>query len=262
MGAKWSADELVPLRTESVDRFKRTFLRQAVCELRFPTLMSLGGVKPPSAFVNAIRKQYPTHELANELTVGVGGASSTDASHAHMFRAAKGNWALTLKASSVTLETGKYPGFVEFRRRVNEMVAAALPVIDSEFFTRVGIRYVNVVPSQGEALEKWINPTLVGAIHGQGFLGVTEYAGKLLLNKEDGGCLLQHGLRHKADPPTPLPKGYVPDYVIDIDVYRNEVSVDDLDDALVAAHTQAFSMFDWALGERARQHLGESDSNH
>lgn len=69
------------------------------------------------------------------------------------------------------------------------------------------------------------------------------------LTGEDGGCLLQHGLKHKEvqrDKPVAMP-----DYVLDIDSFRMDVPASEVASVLDATHRQAFSMFRWALGPKA-----------
>lgn len=253
-----NADLLVKLASENASRFTRDYLRQAVCELRFPTLLSLAGAKPPTSFATALRHQYPILDAANEVTVNLG-ANAESVTH-HVFRSVKGTWTVTLKPSAAVIETTRYTSYAELRERSAQVIAALQPVIDSDFFTRIGLRYVNLVETSGERLSEWINPQLLGPIDTGLFSGICEYAGKFGVQADDGGCLLQHGLRMKQPPfgregaDTPLP-----DYVIDIDVFRHEVAIADALPVIDRAHSQEFAVFDWAMGPRARAYLrGES----
>lgn len=257
MDPTWAADSLVTFKSENVDKFKRNFLKQAVCELRFPTLLELAGPKPPASLVTALRKEYPLLELSNEVTLNMG--AQTGADNVHIFRSSKGTWSVTLKQNAIALETTKYTEYAEMRERVSRVVTAAKQIIDSDFFTRVGLRYVNVVETSGtHGLEEWVNAALVGPIvGGTTFKSVTELAGKFHLASEDGGCLLQHGLRHK----TPPKSEELPDYVLDIDSYRTDIRVEDGMAALDTMHSQSFALFDWSLGERARAHLKSSHAS-
>jgi uncharacterized protein (TIGR04255 family) len=93
---------------------------------------------------------------------------------------------------------------------------------------------------------------LVAPIRQGSFTNINEFAGKILLTAEDGGCLLQHGVRVKASDDSAV---LTAEYFIDIDTYRNEVQLDDVGNALHAMHAQAFDMFDWTLGPKARDYL-------
>ena len=159
MNTTWKADSLVRSRSENVDRYKLNFLKQAVCELRFPTLVELGDSRPPAAMVTALRKDYPHLELANQVTIGVG--TATGSSNAHLFRSSKLDWTVSLNQSALSIETTAYPGYPQMRERILRVVAAAAKIIDSDFFTRVGLRYINIIDVDEDPHEGWVNPELV-----------------------------------------------------------------------------------------------------
>ncbi|WP_185735287.1 TIGR04255 family protein [Burkholderia cepacia] len=253
----WSADNLVAVRSENVDRYQRTFLKQAVAEFRFPTLMELGGARPPAQFVAALRKEYPTLELGQEVTLTMGGESAGSINK-HIFRSQKLDWTVSLKESAFSIETSKYPGFHEMKERVMHVVAAASKIIDSEFFTRIGLRYINVIDCGADpATAGWVNPELVAPLLSNHFQGIQEYAGRMNLSAEDGGCLLQHGIRIKQKTDKQQEEVW-PDYLVDLDVFRNGVAIGDAAKALEAMHAQAFNVFDWAIGPAARNYLMET----
>jgi uncharacterized protein (TIGR04255 family) len=251
MTPNWNADLLVALRSKNVDQYKRNFLRQAVCELRFPTLMELGEPKPPASFVKALRKEYPHLELGNEVTVRIGGAS-TGSNNTHIFRAAKLTWTVSLKQSALSIETTAYTEYAQMRERVLNVVEAASKIIDSDFFTRIGLRYINVIDSDSDPVHGWINPELVGPLLSGHFNGIHEYAGKFVLTGSDGGCLLQHGILLNREHASEKTR---PQYLLDIDSFRNEISLSDTSAALDAVHAQVFDVFDWAIGPKARDYL-------
>jgi uncharacterized protein (TIGR04255 family) len=250
MSARWKADDLVLTRSQNENRYKRNFLKQAVCEFRFPTLMELGEQRPPSSFVKALRKSYPHLELNNEVVLGLG-AGNAGSSNAHIFRSVKLNWSVSLRQNALTIETNFYSDFNNFRERVMQVVEAAENIIDSDFFTRIGLRYINVVASGDEPVTDWINPLLVSSLTSSVFGGINEFNGKMHLMAEDGGCLLQHGIQF-SNAAVAAPK---PDYVVDIDTYRTEVSLSNVGAALDIMHRQAFDIFDWAISEKARGFL-------
>lgn len=246
-----TAAELVSVRSNNVDRYKRNFLRQAICELRFPTLMELGDPKPPSAMVSALRKDYPHLELANEVIWGVGGGPG-GSSHIHTMRSSRQTWAISLKQSSLTIETFAYSDYAEMKRRVSAAVNAVAKVIDTNFFTRVGLRYINVIDVGTDPVRGWVNPDLVAPLLHGAFTNIREYAGKISLAAGDGGCLLQHGVRTK---PLVNDETVAPEYFIDVDSFREDVPITSVVRALDEMHAQAFDVFDWAIGPKAREHL-------
>ena len=253
MSMKWSADDLVSARSENINRYKRNLLKQAVCELRFPTLMELGDARPPAALVSALRKDYPHLEMANEVTFGIGGGVP-GGNNAHIFRSSKLNWTVSLKQSALSIETTAYSEYDQLKERVLKVVAAAAKVIDSDFFTRIGLRYINAIDAQDtDPIDGWINPELVQPLLSHKFTGIHDYAGRLQLISDDGGCLLQHGIRPKQSHRDG--KTRFPEYLFDIDSFRNDVALSDTEAALDVMHMQAFDVFDWCLGSKAREYL-------
>jgi uncharacterized protein (TIGR04255 family) len=256
MSTQWQADSLVLTRSENLGRFKRNFLRQAVCELRFPTLMELGEQRPPASFVKALRKDYPHLELNNEFMLGVGANNNTP-NNVHIFRSAKLNWSITLKQSALTIETTAYAGYEGFRERIKKVIEAAEPVIDSDFFTRIGLRYINTVHSYDEEITDWINPALTAPLTSEIFTGISDFGGRMHIAADDGGCIFQHGINFPQSASDSLPK---PDFLLDIDTFRSEVTLPDALSAIDIMHRQAFDIFDWSLTERARAHLSDTNS--
>lgn len=152
----------VPLARSA--NYARNFIKQAVCELRFPTLYELEAARPPVSFAQALRKEYPIQELME--TVNLGGGSLPARANVHSFRSKRQRWTVTLGAAFVKLETLHYGAFAEFKERLALVLKAAAPVIDSDYFTRVGLRYINSVPYVRERIDQWVNPGLVGPLAG------------------------------------------------------------------------------------------------
>lgn len=241
-------DELFSYRSPNVHAFKRSLVRQLVCEFRFPTLLELGGRVPPHAFVKALRKSYPTLELGNEVSFNVAGAGTT---HFHVLRSSK-RWAIALKPNSLALECQAYGGYADLRKRAEELLKPARELVDSDIWTRVGLRFINVAsPSDGDPMnDGWVNHDLVGAFDNVDVSGLAEFGGRIGALKPPKGFLLQHQLQLQ------LVEGRTkPEYLIDIDCYQEEVQLRDTLDCLDSLHDLAFNIFDWSLGDTAREYL-------
>ena len=251
MNSEIKANDLVRFSSENSKRFKLNFLQKAVCEFRFPTLMELGSGKPPAAFVTALRKEYPYMEVTNEVTLGLD--STHDMNHAHIFKSQKGNWIISLKQNAFLIETTTYSRHEKMREKIEQMLTAALPIIDSDFFTRIGLRYINLIDVGEDPLNGWICDELTAPLRTRLFYGVAEFSGNMLIQAEDGGCLLQHSLKRntKARDGATVPPGYV----IDIDAFRNGVAATEAMSTIDEMHKQAFNVFDWAIGPRLRERM-------
>ncbi|MDT3467944.1 TIGR04255 family protein [Stenotrophomonas maltophilia] len=232
-------------RSNYIDRFKKNFVKSALCELRFPTVLEFGEPKLPPSIIKALRKSYPNAEIGSEVNLGAPGPISSNM--VHVMRSQKGGWAISFKQSALTLEVQSYTGYPEFRRRIQQVIDATTAAIDSDFLTRVGLRFVNVI-DQGPPTDGWVNPALLGPIDAGVFKMVAEYSGRLASLTEDNGFLLQHGLRIEGGRDHPS-------YVLDVDAFSNNVTVDKTLEEVDALHSQVFNVFEWALGERSREYL-------
>ncbi len=228
--------------------YGRNFIRLAVCELRFPTLFELEEERPPLAFAKAVRKEYPTHDLLANVNVNAGGLAHANA---HSFRSKKGRWSVTLRAAALSLETSVYDSFDEFAERLGFVLKAAESTIDSEFFTRVGLRYINMVPCELETANEWVNPALVAPLAAGNYGAVNECWQRVQGLTLVGGYTFQHGVQVQAG-------GSPRDYLLDFDFFREDVPVVEALAVVKKLHELEFSMFLWSLGPKAKEYLGPS----
>lgn len=244
------------LNVPSVDpaHYSRNFIRNAVCELRFPTIFEIEDQRPPSSFWRAVRKDFPMHSVMSGVHVG---PASLAKANAHQFSSKKSRWVLVLKSSAITLETARYDSFDEFEAQLRIVIEAAKETIDSDFFTRIGLRYINTLPCGPREIDGWVNPSLVGPLVEGVYGDVEVYSQQIRGTTGAGGYLFQHGLGVEAGPNSGK-NGYVLDY----DFYQEEVAVSDALATVRRLHELEFSLFSWSLGDRARDFLGEKKGVH
>jgi len=226
--------------------FARNFIRTAVCELRFPTLLELDAVVP--AFQRQIRREYPHYERNTDVNLDPSGVTS---SPAHLFRSKDRRWVLSLRQSALVFETSSYTGFPKFAEALTAVLRAALPVLDTDFYTRLGMRYINVLDFAThklslETLSDWINPMLAGPLS-SGALGDVDQAGHEYRGRtEEGVFILKHGL---------VRDGARMGYALDLDFAVEDLEVDKAIEVLARLHQREFDLFVWCLGPRAVQWL-------
>jgi len=246
----------VKLRSPNLDQYKRSFVTQTICELKFPTLLELGGSQPPGKFANALRKSYPTLDAGREMKINIG-QGTTESIQAHIFRALKPGWVATLKHSSVAIEGNRYDGFPALRTRVKQLIDAAVPIIDSDVWTRIGLRFVNVIGNgDDDPAEGWINPNLVSPLIGDQFDKISAFGGALQLGTDEAGVILRHQLQLASTASGEEVTSVK--YVLDIDCFRAAVPVAETLDVLEELHTESFNAFDWAIDEKAREYLRQA----
>jgi len=235
-------------------RYETNFIKTAVCEIRFPTLLELEN-KPPISFQAALRKQYPYYFSEQGVTIG----SMAPPGKRYVFESKKRDWFIALKSSSLSLETKKYIDFDDFSERFASMLGIIGELLDTDFFTRVGLRYINSVPLPGNNMDrndidKWINPALVAPLK-SGELGTLrsfqcEVGGKI---QDDGGYTFRHGFAPHDNSQDKESLSYMLDY----DYFKEGVEYENVNEVIKQFNIQNYNLFMWSLGENSIKALGK-----
>lgn len=232
--------------------YKRNFIKTAVCELRFPTLLELEA-KPPHSFQASIRKQYPFYEA--QVLEQVGAPEPVLHEQSYLFRSKDRKWTVNVKSSSIGIETSNYSDFTEFFERFSYILDRAKEMIDTDFFTRVGLRYINAIPVEDSA-EGWIKGDLLLPLTG-GILGDTKSCMSAVHGyMEKGQYSFRHGLKRKSESELEG-KVETPSYSLDFDYFSENVEFGEVHDLIKYFHEMNFAFFSWCLDEKAINYLGE-----
>ncbi len=194
------------------------------------------------------------HSVLNAVQVG---PASLANANAHQFSSKKSRWVVVLKSSAITLETAKYDSFDEFEVQLRTVIEAAKQTIDSDFFTRIGLRYINTLPCDPRDVDGWVNPSLVGPLVEGVYGDVEAHFQQIRGTTEFGGYFFQHGLGLESGP-----KGGKSGYVLDYDFYQEDVAVSEALATVRRLHELEFSLFSWSLGDRARDFLAYKKGVH
>jgi uncharacterized protein (TIGR04255 family) len=231
---------------ESV-RYKRNLIEIAVCELRFPTILELEN-NPPVKLQAKLRKNYPHYEPQERLKIGT--TERIPSQHLYLFRSKKKTWTVSIHSGAISLETTSYTEFEEFYERLMKLLEESKSIIDSDFFTRIGLRYINTIPIEDGDLNGWINPALVSILtegpYGQLQKCDTEVRGYTNV----GNYTFRHGIKNMKDEK-------ISEYALDFDYYTEDVEYSQVDSLINQFNTINFSFFDWCLGPKSREFLGE-----
>ena len=242
------AESPIPLNLPAVEEveFDRNFIKTAVCELRFPTLLEFEA-KPPVQLQKELRKEYPHYEPAQAVRVGPAGVGRETQ---YLFKSRKKDWTVAFKASAIALETTCYTNFAEFSQRLEKLFAKSRVLLDTDFFTRVGLRYINQIPIEDGELIGWVRDDLVSPLT-QGVYGTVE---RLLQEvrgfTEMGRYTFRHGMEGSAQEKPNV-------YSLDFDFYEENVPFDSVLSMVSAFNQQNYRFFRWAIGHKALSRLGK-----
>lgn len=140
--------------------YEKAQLAEAICQLRFPTILSIG-TKEPADFQEAIRAMFPRYAAKREqpapriANLGTPQAKLEvpDPVVNYNFVSADGRWKLNLTNSFISLSTVAYPGWEAFGQHFDLPLAQFIRIYQPAFFQRIGLRYVNIFSRRALELE-------------------------------------------------------------------------------------------------------------
>jgi len=124
--------------------YKRNPLTKVICQLRFPPILRID-TEVPSLFQEAIRNSFPLYNEKVELmqTTAVG-LTKTASNRNHEFCSDDSIWKINLTRTFLSISTSQYHHWEEFIEKFLISTEALLSIYHPPFFTRVGLRYINV----------------------------------------------------------------------------------------------------------------------
>ena len=246
-------------------------LTQVIAELRFPPILKIGA-EDPAPFQDRLRRDYPLYRRAGTAAdlppqiaglikqLNIGSALETPS---HAFSTEDGLRTVTLARDSLAVETKAYRTWEDFGSRVNEARTALEEIYQPSFYTRIGLRYVDVIDRrnlglEGDAWSDLINRKLIGLLAAT---EITDEVSEILsvasirLSHTAGASVrLQHGIQSKQVAPSDVPHSV---YVVDADFSTQERSAcNNVPSVLGGFNRVAGNLFRWAITPRLTSALG------
>ena len=248
-------------------RYARPQLIEVICQLRFPTILTIG-TQEPAAFQEAVRQDYPRYAARQEQLpprLRPGNPPTLEPQKPvtnYNFISADNVWKLNLTQSFISLSTLRYQRWEDFAIRLDKALAQFIQLYRPAFFERVGLRYVNAFSRTALGLEDRLWDDLIQG-HWLGVLGepdvVEEDVGKCTVDVE---CALAGGCRMKVHAgPGRLGNPKAPDkevrFLLDGDFSAaGELSADVLPGKLEELHRYAVRIFQGALTRELHSAMG------
>jgi uncharacterized protein (TIGR04255 family) len=225
-------------------RFEKNFIKTAVCELRFPALLEFE-TKPPVQLQRELREDFPNYQ---RQLVPI--PNTQESETRHILRSKKGDWLVSFKSASIALETTKYTHFEDFFEQLAMVVKKSTPLLDTDFFTRVGLRYINEIRIEDGTPEGWIRDELISAtknVYGPLDRFVQEVRGLTPFGK----YTFRHGIAGPEEDKRNL-------YTIDFDFYEENVELDRVMSLVSEFNHQSLKFFLWVIGPKVKERLGRT----
>lgn len=199
--------------------FKNNPLRDVICQLRFPTILSIGA-RDPAEFQDRIRDAYPIYERVEgaELPKEMADLlrdikfAGPDTGVAHNFRSEDGKRLVGLKKDFISVSDAEYTTWGQFKQAIDEAKAALESTYRPAFYARTGLRYLDDIDRKklgidGKPWSELIAPEFLGHLGVEGVRErVLQTRNETLIRVDAEGtppvkCFvtLRHGLLNRED---------------------------------------------------------------
>jgi uncharacterized protein (TIGR04255 family) len=230
-------------------------LIEVVFQVRFPRFLTIE-TEPPSEFQKLLISDFPIYEQRKvfQFTVSSG---PTDRSETHgiihAFLTPDRIHTIMLASDSLAVSCARYERWENFVKLISRMLTAFHQTYRLPIFTRVGLRYVDVINREnlGLADRAWkelLQPHIAGDFLGSSFsedafLAKTTVVTMQLTDSDQ--LLFRHGLVTQTETKKIA-------YLIDSDFYNEEQRNAELDATLAVAnrlHTNSGRLFKWCISD-------------
>ncbi len=180
---------------------------------------------------------------------------------AYDFVTEDGSWTVGLTREFIALSTTSYVQWEEFRAQLEAPLRALVEVYGPGHFTRIGLRYQNVIRRSilgGEELSwaELLRPQVTGVFAAPDMSGkVEESFTQMLIQFPDGSAKvrIRHGIMQSEEADNEEC------YVIDNDFFTEEkAETDDATRILDHFNQQSGHLFRWCISDRLHQAMGPS----
>jgi uncharacterized protein (TIGR04255 family) len=242
--------------------YRQNPLIGVVCQVRFAPVLKIES-DLPAVFQESIRAQYPLlrerNEVSLELTPGVPpDVSALLSSHlgqarrhpGYDFISSNDEWTLTLNRDSLTLTAKHYEKWEIFKAYLEGPLNAMVATYAPAFFTRVSLRYQNLIQRSKLGLDQaaWadlLRPHILGLLGPRGLdVIASQGAAVVRFGAEQGQVTIRHGLVQSAENKEEC-------YLIDSDFYTEQrMPTDGALKSLNFFNAQSGRLFRWCIDDR------------
>jgi len=258
--------EKMPIPTSDRVVYRNNPLAEVICQLRFPAILRIEAEAPVN-FQDRIRQEYPEYRLApvfpTELPATalalLQGANPESPKHVHEFISAEGAWSVSLARTFLALKTTQYVRWEEFRLRMQNLMTTLVDTFQPAYYSRVGLRYVDVIQRSRLNLEgrPWgdlLKPHIAAEFCEPGWAADIDQSSKQIsvrLPDAAGRVLIRHGLVFAQESNEPC---YIFDADFFLDAQRTEIR--DAANILERFHRCAGNLFRWCIQPALHAALG------
>lgn len=247
-------------------KYNKTPLENVICQLRFPPILEIDS-QTPYLFQNKIREYFPIYEEKIEVQQEINAAiniaitdqivnpmTKVSSNKNHEFVSEDGLWKINLTRTFLSVSTGAYSTWEDFVSRLTLPLDALNEIYQPAFFTRIGLRYVDVFCRSKFGLDEcsWkelIQPQFLGILGSDIAENVKEMNSVYEIGCEDGEGIIRisAGLVRKIDTNEEC-------FLMDSDVYTlKKVICEDSKDKLNYLHDRTSRLVRFAITDKLHE---------
>ena len=157
--------------------YARSPLVEVICQLRFPTILSIGA-KEPAEFQDAIRIESPRYAARQEYPMPKITGAGTPTPNVQQqppltnynFISQDGKWKINLTNNFIAISTVGYTQWEDFAQRLDFVLAQFIRIYQPAYFERIGLRYLNAFSRKAVGMEDMLWDDLIQSAY-LGILG-------------------------------------------------------------------------------------------
>ena len=244
-------------------------LARAICQIRFPPIMSVGKDEYVAEFQESLRREYPliTPQMAQRMQFILPGAdgpiSMAPPTRSYRFSSVDGHWHLTLSQDFLAIETTGYTNREEFLARITRACQALEKHIHPTHVSRLGIRYIDRLRDEAlNQIHELFRPEFLGPMLDADFrAGAMQVLTESQFRTKEGSLIAKWGLlpENTTIDPTAIPPEPNPSWILDLDAY-SEVLVPFDSTTLVAEARKLveriYTVFRWSVTDSFDRYYG------
>jgi uncharacterized protein (TIGR04255 family) len=245
-------------------------LVEVICQLRFPPILRIDS-ELPAAFQERVRGQYPNFrertDSIPELPTAVppqiaellrSSFAARSRRVGYDFLSPDEVWTVGLTREFLSLSTMKYERWEAFREQLAVPFQALLDMYRPNFFTRVGLRYQDLIKRSRLGLEdqSWaslLEPHITGLLGASDLnaeISTTFAQTSMRFNDNLGQVTLRHGLVQAADSQETC-------YLFDADFFTDQrIEIEHIYEKLDYFNRQSARLFRWCIGNVLHEAMG------
>lgn len=230
---------------------KNAPLREVICQVRFPTILSIAR-KEPVEFQERIRDRFPTLEIERAVIIeaeGEGERGRVVVRPAYRFYDQNRTYMATLNVDSYALSTKDYTHWPSFSETLAQVAEGFQAVYKVPHATRIGLRYINMLDIASTGLENFddvldlLRGELTVMLRTDAILSPELVMQQIRATTDGDQLTFRYGLIHEGSPAQPR-------FVLDFDHYvEGEIDLDDLFPCCDRYHRLIYNAFRWCIAD-------------